>query len=139
MTQSNKELLLRDLCGRLQYGVKCQVQEDEYIYIGTLCRIEVDNKNGNLLDFVETISGLDCQVYLTEIKPYLFSMSSMTEEQKSEFFARFIELELKYLNGKIKHYEIAQFEIDFYNKKHLDYRGLIPKELALDATGLNIY
>ena len=29
--------------------------------------------------------------------------------------------------------------IDWFNKNHFDYRGLIEKGLALDATGLNIY
>ena len=131
MKQEEKELLLADLCTRLPYGVKCQVQEDEYTYIGTLCRIEVDNKNGNLLDFVETISGLDCQVYLTEVKPYLFPMSSITEEQVKEYDD---------LNG----YELGCFPyteeaLDYLIKIHFDYRGLIEKGLAIDATGLNIY
>ena len=131
MTQEEKDLLLKDLCARLSYGVKCQVQEDEYTYIGTLCRIEVDNKNGHLLDFVETISGLDCQVYLTEVKPCLFPLSSMTEEQEKEYDD---------LNG----YELGCFPsteeaLDYLIKNHFDYRGLIPKGLAIDATGLSIY
>ena len=29
--------------------------------------------------------------------------------------------------------------IDWFIKNHFDYRGLIPKGIALDATGLNIY
>lgn len=45
MTQEQKQLLLIDLCGRLPYGVKCQVQEDEFTYIGTLCKLEIDNAN----------------------------------------------------------------------------------------------
>ena len=28
---------------------------------------------------------------------------------------------------------------DFLNKNHFDYRGLIPKGLAIDCTNLNIY
>ena len=128
MKQEEKELLLQDLCGRLPYGIKCQVQEDEYTYIGTLCRIEVDNKNGNLLDFVETISGLDCQVYLTEVKPYLFPLSSMTKEQKIRIRA-IQDMGLSY-------YHLL---VDKYNEWHIDYRGLIEKGLALDTTGLNIY
>ena len=128
MKQEEKELLLADLCTRLPYGVKCQVQEDEYTYVGTLCRIEVDNKNGNLLDFVETISGLDCQVYLTEVKPYLFPLSSMTKEQKIRIRA-IQDMGLSY-------YHLL---VDKYNEWHIDYRGLIEKGLALDTTGLNIY
>ena len=134
MTQEEKDLLLADLCARLSYGVKCQIQEDEYTYIGTLCRIEVDNKNGNLLDFVETISGLDCQVYLSEVKPYLFPLSSMTEEQIEEL--------IKLINtGQNDNNEFMRSlcRIEFYHKNHIDYNGLIEKGLAIDATGLNIY
>lgn len=127
MKNEQKELLLKDLCARLPYGVKCQVQEDEYIYIGTLCRIEVDNKNGHLLDFAESISGLDCQVYLSEIKPYLFPISSMTAEQKEDMIKSSCGI------GSDKNV------FDWYNKNHIDWRGLIPKGLAIDATGLNIY
>ena len=134
MKQEDKDLLLKDLCARLSYGVKCQIQEDEYTYIGTLCRIEVDNKNGNLLDFVETISGLDCQVYLSEVKPYLFPLSSMTEEQIEEL--------IKLINtGQNDNNEFMRSlcRIEFYHKNHIDYNGLIEKGLAIDATGLNIY
>jgi hypothetical protein len=136
MTQEEKDLLLKDLCARLPYGVKCQVQEDEYIYIGTLCRIEVDNKNGHLLDFVETISGLDCQVYLTEVKPYLFPLSSMTEGQEV------IYGDLCYQIINATPFEIQNCFNELYNwfiKNNFDYQGLIPKGLAIDATGLNIY
>jgi hypothetical protein len=36
---------------------------------------------------------------------------------------------------------IINFEAleDFFNKNHIDYRGLIPMGLAIDATGKNIY
>ena len=134
MKQEDKNLLIKDLSARLPYGVKCQVQEDEYTYIGTLCRIEVDNKNGHLLDFAESISGLDCQVYISEIKPYLIPMSSMTEELREE------HKDLWDNDGYSLDANDNVFTLqDFYCKYHLDYRGLIEKDLALDATGLNIY
>lgn len=122
MTQTEKDLLLKDLCTRLPYGVKCQIQEDKHIHIGTLCRIEFDNKNGHLLDFVESINYLDCQFYISEVKPYLFPMSSMTKEQYNQYI-------------KYSVYE----GLDWLNKNHFDYRGLIPMGLAIDATGLNVY
>ena len=124
MTQEQKQLLLIDLCGRLPYGVKCQVQEDEFTYIGTLCKLEIDNANGNLLDFAESVSGLEWQVYLSEVKPYLCPLSGMTEEQKIELTCII---------------DSDYAKIDWYNKNHFDYRGLIPMGLANDATGLNIY
>lgn len=144
MTQEEKELLLKDISARLPYGIKCQVQEDEFTYIGTLCRLEVDNKNGNLLDFVELINGLDCQVYLSEVKPYLFPLSSMTEEQKKEYEDAIVYHD--YIDGgwaitKLPNdeYFIPSWFVDFCNKNHFDYRGLIPMGLAKDATGLKIY
>ena len=135
MTQEEKELLLNDLCTRLPYGVKCQIQEDEYTYIGTLCRIEVDNKNGHLLDFVETINGLECQVYLSEIKPYLFPFSSMTKEQTIEY----CDIQAKFLYSS--QYPVTDsYELfEWLNKNRIDYRGLIEKGLAINATGLEIY
>ena len=141
MTQEQKQLLLIDLCGRLPYGVKCRVQEDEFTYIGTLCKLEIDNANGNLLDFEESVSGLEWQVYLSEVKPYLFPLSSMTEEQRKELF---------YLSGIDiiygKFYTNSEFTleetlsgINWLLKNHFDINGLIPKGLAIDATNLNIY
>ena len=135
MKQEEKELLLNDICTRLPYGVKCQIQEDEYTYIGTLCRIEVDNKNGHFLDFAESISGLDCQVYLSEIKPYLFPFSSMTKEQTIEY----CDLQAKFLYSS--QYPVTDsYELfEWLNKNRIDYRGLIEKGLAINATGLEIY
>ena len=144
MTQEQKDLLLKDLSCRLPYGVKCQVQEDEFTYIGTLCKLEIDNANGNLLDFAESVSGLEWQVYLSEVKPYLFPLSSMTEEQKND--CPINETTLNIINSNIGCYGIIEIPwrlsflfIDWCNKNHFDYRGLIPKDLANDATGLNIY
>ena len=65
-----------------------------------------------------------------DIKPYLFPMSSMTEEQKSQYNF--------YLTRIVFAYD-ASLLIDWLNKNHFDYRGLIRKGLALDATNLNVY
>lgn len=142
MTQEHKDLLLKDLCARLPYRVKCQVREGEYTYIGTLCRIEVDNKNGYLLDFAESISGLDCQVNLSEIKPYLFPLSSLTAKQKQELW----DMGWVYLFGVLSNERVAfrtdidcRDLIDWLTENHIDYRGLIPLGLAKDASNLNIY
>jgi hypothetical protein len=148
MKKEDKELLLEDLCGRLPYGVKCQVQEDEFTYIGTLCRIEVDNENGHLLDFTESMSGLDCQVYLSEVKPYLFPLSSMTSEQLFEVSQIIgkdeVEIRERFLDiidtecHVITYLEILEL-LEWFYKNHFDIYGLIEQGLAIDATGLNIY
>ena len=132
MTKEDKELLLEDICSRLPYGVKCQIQEDEDTYVGTLHIIEVDNIHGHLLEFVETISGLNCQVYLSEIKPCLFPLSSMTEEQRKEYESLCIKetSECTDLYGIIfsKDYFYDTIEsINYLYKNHIDIRGLNEK------------
>ena len=123
MTQEDKELLLKDLCARLPYNVICQVEFKE-------------NGKYNSKDML--LSGIFTDeayfttkggsTYSNEYKPYLFPLSSMTEEQKKEWFYTLSS-----------DYHITYDTVDWCNKNHFDYRGLIDKSLALDATNLNIY
>ena len=132
MTQEEKELLLEDLCTRLPYGVFCSMGLD---YPLPLQRLFVDKLDGILLDFYE--NGKDYQVYLSEVKPYLRPMSSMTDEEKkiicSMNMLSDIELSdrLNYPKMYVQNYTIETF--DLFNKRHIDYRGLIEKGLALEA------
>lgn len=68
---------------------------------------------------------------LEHIKPYLFPLSSMTTKQKAELSMLVVDVE--------DFFKSLLIEVEFYHKHHIDYRGLIPKGLAIDATGLNIY
>lgn len=131
MTQEQKDLLFRDLCGRLPYEIKVQVFNYGIETVETLYQIDLDG-------YISTIEGDDDE-FKYFYKPYLFPMSSMTLEQKTELNDTLIQLELKAINNEIEHCKVAEFEIDFYNKNMFDYRGLIDKELALDATNKNIY
>ena len=138
MTQENKELLLKDLCARLPYGVKVAFFNEDLDYHSepkTLTGIEcINNLNYSRLE------DEDGNTTIVEfIKPYLFPLSSMTEEQKKELEDTLINLSLKSLSDEINGEDVATYEIDFYNKHHIDYRGLIPQGLVLDATYLNIY
>ena len=138
MTQEDKELLLKDLCARLPYGVKV---ESVFINPDTKehksCGIEV----------FDATSILMIRDGLGEFKPYLFPLSSMTEEQQEEFdriYADDMQVVACNLKNKLdgKPYErnLGHYRhIDWLNANHFDYRGLIPKGLAIDATGLNIY
>ena len=127
MKQEDKDLLLKDLCARMPYGVKCQIDTgDNDVYVDTLAIITFDG----CACFLETIDTEDVLEY-GNIKPYLLPLSSMTEEQEKEYDD---------LNG----YELGCFPyteeaLDYLIKNHFDYRGLIPKGLAIDATNLNIY
>ena len=134
MNEQDKELLFIDLCGRIPYEVKVNVNSEylseELIKSGydkplVVYGVTADGSISFTLDkFL-----MEYSMPILSIKPYLFPLSSMTEEQKKEEY----EICKYYLNG----YESKL--IDFYNKNHLDYRDLISKGLALDATNLNIY
>ena len=133
MTQEDKkELLLKDLCARLPYNVICQVEFKE---------------NGKYNSKVMLLSGIFTDeayfttkggsIYSNEYKPYLFPLSSMTEEEYDQL----------YIDSRVKNDSIDILDalandmdaIDWLNKNHFDYRDLIEKGLAIDATGLNIY
>lgn len=121
----NKEVLFNELCSRLPYEVKCDIGDDKPY---TLNSIEVDYIGGHLIRFKEMKNGLIMEVYLSEVKPYLFPLSSMTPEQRTSY---------NFLSNS--GHRSTTGLIDFFNKNHLDYKGLIPKGLAKNATGLNIY
>lgn len=119
----DKELLLKDICARLPYGVKIQVPyEDGSGYFDETVW-EVNNDG----PFHVNGWGIEYEY----VKPYLFPLSSMTEEQEKEYN----DLNC-YELGCFPHTEDA---LDYLIKNHFDFRCLIPKGLAIDATGLNIY
>ena len=129
MTQENKELLLKDLCARLPYGVKIQVPyEDGSGYFDEIVW-EVNNDG----PFHVNGWGIEYEY----VKPYLFPLSSMTDEQYDQL----------YIDSRVKNDSIDILDalandmdaIDWLNKNHFEYRGLIEKGLAIDATGLDIY
>ena len=138
MKIEDQDLLLKDLCGRLPYGVKCVAISDGYIG----CISSIESQYG-----VVTFDD-GRQEEICDIKPYLFPISSMTKEQKREYHqstSKDIDMlqdviveRINGINNTNKH-AIAYNGIDWLNAHHFDYRGLIEKGLAIDATGLNIY
>lgn len=120
MTQEEKDLLVKDLCSRLPYEVKVQYEDG----IFTLDHISA------MYEEVKLNTPNNYTIDVLEVKPYLFPMSNMTEEQFNE------KWELEH-SGDMEHLSIPA--LDWLNKNHFDYRGLIPAGLAIDATGLNIY
>lgn len=127
MTKEEKELLLKDLCNRLPYGVRVQcLQGTELRYDGY--KIHELSEDGSYLslfsvDIPHGVCNLDLDV--CEIKPYLRPMDSMTEEEKT-----------KYEYGFMYNNDLAVDAVDYVDwldKNMFDYRGLIPKGLALPA------
>jgi hypothetical protein len=134
MAHEDKELLLRDLCGRQMYNVKCQVFNDAKPY--TLSGV-LHNKPHSQLYFEELDwKEYDGFVNVEYCKPYLFPLSSMTEEQKEEYH-NLCSVGTDEC-GDIIYFNTYE-SIDYLNKNKFDYRYLIPMGLAIDATGLNIY
>lgn len=121
MTQKEKELLLKDLCARLPYHIKCQMEDDFIINDSPLYDYILSEKH---IELFRNHKGF-------YIKPYLRSMSSMTEEEKKEYNHMYDV----YVGYEGMYSTINMF--DWLNKNHFDYRGLIEKGLAISVTKEN--
>ena len=148
MTQEEKDLIFKDLCGRLSYGVKLRntrmkdptdigsivrlysINLDEYY-----CKIAFYTYEGKALcvsneDKLFKVGNRD--VDFLRYKPYLFPLSSMTDEQKKELHSLMTQDSYGILYHTIESY-------DYLNENHFDFRGLIERGFAIDCTNLNIY
>ena len=114
MTQ-DKELLLKDLCARIPYGIKGIIEDGDVVT--TPLRWYAEQSLELSIRYMVVKNGW---------RPYLFPLSSMTEEQKKIY-------------DKLPYHSTEWQFVDWLNANHFDYRGLIKKGLAIDATELNIY
>jgi len=133
MTQEEKQLLLVDLCGRLPYGVMVRIEGEKYFNETKEPYITNLSLNNYILDYDDVT-----------IIPYLRPMSSMTEEEKTEYHKQ-VDIDLdRTADGLREQFEAGTFHpenkftpqychIDWLNAHHFDYRGLIPMGLALEA------
>lgn len=115
MTQEDKELLLKDLSSRLPYGVICDCLHD---YHTKASAIDAE-------DLTVYYPYCDEWESIEHCKPYLRSMSDMTEKEMNEY-KHFVALSGNPVGS-------ANF-IDWLNQHHFDYRGLIEKGLAIAVT-----
>ena len=145
MKKENKELLLKDLCARVICGVKVLCISDSNHKWYNLKMVDIE-ENDVYLDAYEPYTNRYAEI--EDVNPYLFPLSSMTEEQKQFFNNLPIGID-KYgdistkddLSGNSLYTDLELYleVIDWLNKNHFDYRGLIEKGLAIDATDKNIY
>lgn len=117
----HKELLIKDLCPRLPYGLVIDFGGIRM----TLHDIKVFQLyDGDVIkDYICLIDvfGDDDYVDVENIKPYLFPMSSMTEKQREEYD------NICTMSG----FDMSELDADklitFFYENHIDYRGLIKK------------
>lgn len=148
MEENLKQLLLKDLSVRLLYGVKFTTTDIKGTWTLNSITSFKDKDNGDIVYCVNVIHRIDL------VKPYLRPMSSMTKEERIEFSRLLdiryceedweghistsycIEIDSVYTDDEdgIKYPSPFSMEaIDWLNKYHFDYRGLIEKGLALEA------
>ncbi len=109
MKQEDKELLLKDISARLPYG----------LILSGIAGHDVKITTNNTWVYFGA-----CDEAKEHIKPYLRSMSSMTEEEKNEYFGRTMTIDIVQASKEV---------IDWLNAHHFDYHNLIEKGLALEA------
>ena len=156
MKQENKEILLKDICARLPYRVKCSFGVDDAIY--EITGINPSACGASEIQATHVKSGVNGDFKLNSCKPYLFPLSSITEEQEQEL--------ITITNGKFRYrwgvitnaiprkntsewgvsenafidgIEVINILYIWLLKNHFDINGLISMGLAIDATNLNIY
>ncbi len=147
MTQEDKQLLLKDLCARLLYGVKVNYADKTYDALGYY--------GNNLIIVLPFMSNLESHPIET-CKPYLRPLSSMTDKEIADAgkyiyntdkviytsngddgFGFYADME----NGTRIRFNEIEFKLGYYGPKgidwlnahHFDYRGLIPMGLAIEA------
>lgn len=158
MNNEEKQLLLRDLCARLPYDVMVDYNGCIYILneIDSACK-DIDYITVRIQD----VERLRCaeSALIENIKPYLRSMNSMTEEEKEELKSKCLHTETEedwegvrcdvWCIQILERYDTRRRDnpiwpstinmdaIDWLNSRHFDYRGLIEKGLAIEVTEQN--
>ena len=159
MKKEDKDLQLRDLCGRLPYLPKVHADDglspdgkgSDYTLLG----INANKRIALLgLDFDGVYATY--KEYMDNIKPYLRPLSSMTDEEKKDLLNYVVSKDSKYFevcsDGSITDMspdvqDFKSFKLKWINfnpnttsrnigwllKNHFDFCDLIPKGLALEA------
>lgn len=158
MTQEDKELLLKDLSVRLPYGVRGKVKVDgvdtskhdtdgfpleiTFDVNVELLRIDIGNDeifvstfddNEDLGNYIEECQTDGIPWTINEFTPYLRPMSSITEEERNEYFDIKMQETERVAFAEVYRPEAISIIMDWLNAHHFDYRNLIKKGLALKA------
>ena len=136
MTQNEKDIFLKDLCARLPYRVNMATSYGTGLLTSIRINDSVEKLGINIDPSLIRMFSVD------DVKPYLFPLSSMTEEQKEELNDMFdldVEVAITHIKNGTPNYFTGINRLNWFIKNHFDIYGLIPMGLANDATGLNIY
>ena len=136
MTKEEKELVVKDLCARLPYGVIVQVNDGlRGTYDRRLVQVFCDRVSCS----VNVCNPLKECICIDSVKPYLRPMSSMTEEEEAEI-ANILEEVYDFTFRTEELLEMIPMQetfpmaaVDWFYENGFDIRGLIPKGLALEA------
>lgn len=145
MTQEEKQVLIKDLCARQPYGVIVNFTLGDISFNERVssvfvdeCSVQVCVKQG----FLKCPLDGDSEIKLSQVKPYLRPMSSMTEEEEEEYDEMFSNARRIHCNcvyyDTVQEDDIPDF-IDWLNEHYFDYRKtpdgktLIESGLALEA------
>lgn len=130
LTKEDKILLIKDIGGRLAYGVRGKfvdgIDEAEAPFDPLVDNLKINYKNPQ--------SWFD-----GSIKPYLYPISKVRDiikEHEAEW-DEIIAIQLAELEDNNPVALSVSKEIEFYNKYHIDFRGLIPRGLAIDCSNMN--
>lgn len=137
MTQEEKEIFLKDLCGRLRSGFICSIyrEDDEgFGWRDAECKGYFQNNDSYEFYFEDVITVDNIE----RMKPYLRPISSITEEEKKELYQNYCKEFSDIFNASSLTWELRccvsnSFGIDWLNAHYFDYSGLIPMGLALEA------
>ena len=132
MIQEERELLLKDLCARLPYGVIIKsLSGDDYGPVIDICYPQG----------IAAYMGQKTDAYTEDFLPYLRPMSSMTEEEYQEY-GKACDLDSDCSSNTLRTnlkaksrvlISVWHHGVDWLNAHHFDYRGLIEKGLAIEA------
>lgn len=144
MTQNEKDLLLQDICSRLPYGVVVATTDNDGT-IPNFWSLDMYNRLTEDVRLTNCEVDADSLTDFCDVRPYLFPLSSMTEEHKRELsnickcLISFTDWEICFPNYEDNNIGNWQKVVSWMYKNHYDINGLIPSGLANDATGKNIY
>ena len=126
MTQEERrQLVIKDLCARIPYGVKILHEGWNYEWdqeLSTVERVVGIDEKFVYTKVIDTHTGEEYRddkwsISLFDDKMFLRPMTSMTQEETKEFM-------------QLWGYDTM---LDWLNEHHFDYRHLIEKGLALEA------